>query len=460
MKRVSFLLLLTISCLSLLGNNHSYDIKVSLRGSNDKSLLLVSYYGESFQLIDTAEIINGSFRFQGNKKLEPGVYAIANNKKTKYFDFLIENDFEFQIITNVKSLIDSATIMNSEENSIFFDYLKQSSKLFYINKKIQKNKNNPNRFSELSKFRNNIQKDLNILKSGIHKDYSSSILSLVLNAMKDSPVLKETVENNKRYNHFKNHYWDYIDLSDRRILRTPIFFRKFNNYFDKILLQHPDTLIKEIDNFYSNHKINSEVKKYLSWSLLMKYEYPKIMGFDKMFVHLAEQYYSKGKIENVSSAVLKHIENRSKVIKSVLIGSNAPNLLLVDTTGNYIDLYNRIKKDYTIIFFWDFDCKICQKEIKELNKLYKSGFYNWDIYAVCTVGKIEKWKTYVRKSNLNWIHVNGTRSAGGDYHDIYDIYSTPTIYVLNKEMKIIAKRIGTDRLKDFLKNYELLLSND
>jgi thiol-disulfide isomerase/thioredoxin len=460
MKKILLSLIIIFLTTSLYALNAPYKIEITLKGCNESSLILASYFGESFQVIDTAKLAMGKYVFKGNKDLSPGVYTIANSKKSKYFDFVIEKDQNFQIITNLKFIIDSAKILNSEENSVFFEYLQKSSKLYYLNKKIKKNSNNFARKSELEILKAEHQLKLNKFKTNVYRKYPKSILSLILTAMKESPSLPKSVKQEKRYHHYKNNYWSNIALDDPRILRTPIFYKKFKNYFDKVLLQHADTLIKEIDSFFLMHKIDDEVKKYLAWNLLVKYEYPKIMGLDKVFIHLADNYYKKGKIKNISRSVSEHIANRAEIISSILIGESAPNLILIDTLGKFVSLHEIIKRDYTIIFFWDFDCEICQKEIKELDKLNKSGLYNIDIYAVYIVGEIEEWKSYVKKLNLNWIHVNGTRSLNSDYHDIYDIYSAPTIYVLNKEKKIIAKRIRAGQLNDFLKNYELLLSND
>ena len=63
-------------------------------------------------------------------------------------------------------------------------------------------------------------------------------------------------------------------------------------------------------------------------------------------------------------------------------------------------------------------------------------------------------KRYIRENKLNWINVNGPRSLTWGYHDKYDIYSTPVMYLLDEEKKIIAKRLLTDQLSDFIRKYD------
>jgi hypothetical protein len=56
--------------------------------------------------------------------------------------------------------------------------------------------------------------------------------------------------------------------------------------------------------------------------------------------------------------------------------------------------------------------------------------------------------------NLNWVTVNGPRSAVGSYHNLYDAMTTPTIYILDERKKIIAKKLPAERLEEFLINFE------
>ena len=55
---------------------------------------------------------------------------------------------------------------------------------------------------------------------------------------------------------------------------------------------------------------------------------------------------------------------------------------------------------------------------------------------------------------MNWINVNGHRNFTGDYHELYNISTTPIIYLLDSKKKIIAKEIDIEKLEPFLKNYE------
>ena len=55
---------------------------------------------------------------------------------------------------------------------------------------------------------------------------------------------------------------------------------------------------------------------------------------------------------------------------------------------------------------------------------------------------------------MNFINVNGPRAYTSDYHDLYNIFSTPVVIVLDKDKKIIAKRLLTDQLQGFIENHK------
>jgi predicted porin len=69
---------------------------------------------------------------------------------------------------------------------------------------------------------------------------------------------------------------------------------------------------------------------------------------------------------------------------------------------------------------------------------------------------------YDTKKMNNFVHTYKTEpllnlwDAKGKYYfrNNFDVYSTPTNYILDKDKKIIARRIPVDKLEDFINFYE------
>jgi len=117
--------------------------------------------------------------------------------------------------------------------------------------------------------------------------------------------------------------------------------------------------------------------------------------------------------------------------------------------------HSAVKHDGLILLFWDPTCGHCEIEIPKLKEIYEKekDSLGIKIFTVCSDSSLVKWKEAIRKKQMNWINVNGPRTLTGDFHEQYDIISTPVIYLLDEKKTIIAKHIGTEQIVIFLKNF-------
>jgi hypothetical protein len=113
------------------------------------------------------------------------------------------------------------------------------------------------------------------------------------------PEIPEPPRDDKRKYHrllfpvpvFQIHFWDKVDFSDERLLRTPILQSKIKQYTSQLTPPLPDSIIASCDTIIEKSKANKEVFKYCVATLTNFYENSNIMGYDAVFVHLAEKYY-------------------------------------------------------------------------------------------------------------------------------------------------------------------------
>jgi thiol-disulfide isomerase/thioredoxin len=117
-------------------------------------------------------------------------------------------------------------------------------------------------------------------------------------------------------------------------------------------------------------------------------------------------------------------------------------MIMQDTNLQLVSMRS-INSEFLILLFWDPDCGHCEKEIPLIKEFYDTNKtkYGIEVYAICSDTSMVKMKNAIRKKKMNWINVDGPRTLTGDYHEQYDIISTPVIYILNKQKEIIAKRL-------------------
>jgi thiol-disulfide isomerase/thioredoxin len=231
-------------------------------------------------------------------------------------------------------------------------------------------------------------------------------------------------------------------------VRSPIYFNKLKTYFNQILLQHPDTLIKEAQWLVPKTEPNKEMFKFTVWYLTYTSETSTIMGIDAFFVFMVENYYMTGKAYWITDAVLEKISGRAKTLKPILLGQIAPDMRMTDSNLVITPLH-QVKSPYTIIYFWDYNCGHCKKESPILLDYYDKNKDLVSVYAVGMIEDFEKWKSYIREHNFDWINVVDARNWT-NFRKLYDLNSTPIIYLLDENKKILAKKISADQTIDFI----------
>jgi thiol-disulfide isomerase/thioredoxin len=254
------------------------------------------------------------------------------------------------------------------------------------------------------------------------------------------------------YNYNKDHFFDNIDLTDERLLRTPILYARLHAFFTNVVIQAPDSINREIDKIIKKVGGNYKIFQFVSVYLFNHFRESEIMGHDAVMVKLADDIYLTGKADWVTKEFKDDLRKQIELIRPNLLGKTAHNLVMNSYKGIFVALED-IEKDFTILYFWEPDCGHCKEATPLLRQFYeKPKAYSLEVFAVCTTGEKEKWTKYIEDNKLTWI--NGwdpQRNTRFDYY--YNVQSTPLVYVLDRDKKIIAKKLPIEEIGSFIDNY-------
>lgn len=448
--RYFIFLFLQLLVLSLISQN-SYNISFEAEGMQSDTFYLAHYYTDKFLIVDTSYHAVDQAHFKGDEKLKHGIYLLANDKKEKVAEFLVDDKQSFQIRLFQDGRFPK--IKNSKANILFYEHLEITNQVVQQIDSIRQAISN----GKIDAFKG--QAEIKVLADSL-KAYRSqkindeplSLFSMILKAMEE-PQIPVNLQQNKEaaFQFYKNHYWDLFDLSDERLLNTPFLAHKLENYFNQIIPPIADSVIREIDNLVVNAADNQDAINFMMWHFFSEYQVPKYMGLDKVFIHIVDNYFLQGRVSNINSSLMEQIIDRADKIRPTLIGNLAPDMWLIDTTDNYRS-FREIKHEFVVLFFWDQTCSHCKKEMEVLDKIYNSKKYDLEIFSINTTNDMEGWRYFLNEKPYPWIHVNGTKSMTSDFHDLYDIYSIPVIYLLDEDKRIIAKRFAANHLEDIILN--------
>ena len=440
--------------------SEGHRIQFRIKGYSDTTAVIAHYYGDNQYIPkDTARFDSkGNIDFKGNNVLPEGVYLLVL-PRNRYVEFVVGEQFQSMEFDTVDA-ISSMKIKEGLENQVFYSYQRLMSQMGRDAAPIRAAMSATKNPDSTAKFRAKmeaIDKDVKVFRDKLFADHPNTFSVKLFKAALDPEAPAPRILPNGRkdslyqFLYYRDHFFDNIDLTDDRMVRTPLFHNKVEQYIQKLTLQIPDSI-----NFYADKLLSmaksKEAYKYIVWWITNTYEKSQIMGMDAVFVHMAKNYYLNGKAYWVDSSVVSKIRERAKILEPILIGKKAPNMWLTDSSGKLFTL-DGFKAKSTILYFWDPNCGHCQKETPKLMEFWeKNKARGVDVYAVTIDRKPDDWKKYIREKKLSWLNVWDSYTAT-DFKNMYDIYSTPVIYILDENKKILAKRIGVEQLPDFFDNY-------
>ncbi len=466
LKRISVLLVL-LGC-SFIKVQAQYNIKVQVKPYQNQYIYLGYHYGKVKALADSIKLDEQSTgTFKGNKLLPGGIYFIVSPNKEILFELLLDKDQDFSVVAEKDKLPNGIKFTGSAENTGFQAYGVMASRtgqaVQEMQEKLKQGLNRDDSMALVKKTRT-LNDLMQLYRDSIAKANPTSFLASLFNAMREPVVPKPTSEQQKDslfgYHYFKSHYWDGVSFSDERLVRTPFFEMKLDKYFRDLVVPEPDSIIREVDNMLLQARTSPEMYQYLMVKFVQKYIQPEYMGQDAVFVHLFDKYINTGKATFFTKQYRDFIDKRAYSLMANLIGRPAADMDMVDSAGKRFNLYD-VKADYTVVVFWDPTCGHCKEIIPKVDSIYKAKWkaQGVKIYAVKVDGPHNEWLKMIKEDHLNdWYHVyqlpsttDAINNAGRPgFRQLYDVYQTPVIYLLDRDKRIIAKKLGYLQLDDVL----------
>ena len=446
-----------------------YQVTLEAPAYNSGTAYLIYYFGKSMNIQDSG-IVNskGEIIFHKDEKLLPGVYSIVFPGKNKLYDFLVDKEQKITIKADTSDLINKSVVIGSSENDLFVKYQQFTALMSpLLQKEIDGYNAAKTKTDSLLHQKKYIELNdkMNVYRKNIIKDFPNSMLASLFLGMQDATVEnlhptshKDTLEN---YQYYKKHYWDGVTFMDDRIIRTPFFLPKLERYFRDVISPAPDSIIKEADYLLLLARSAPEMYKFLLNWLTDEYMNPKYMGQDAVLVHLFEKYHSKGISNWLNEKQLTAISNKAYMVMSNLIGEKAANLEMVNEKEKPTNLYS-LNAKYTVVCFWDPTCSHCRVEIPRMDSIYNAKWKQQgvQIFAVLTESKEkEKWVEFINTHHLqNWTNVYETEQKRQEiisqkkpsYQQLYNVTQTPTLYLLDKDKRIIAKQLSLEQMDEVL----------
>lgn len=456
-------------------------IKGTIHGLKDTTIYLANYYGNKLYYNDTTRVDSkGNYTFKGKPFNECGKYALVM-PGPKFYDFLVADE-DIVIEADTSNRIEKIVVKKSENNKIFFDYINFINGKRAAREPLDKVLNDSTKteaekapYLERLKTLNNevIAYQKNLISKNPDMLVSKIIKMSMDIEVPDAPAAMTDEEKKLwAYYYYRSHYWDNTDLQDPRLVRDQSFHKLIEKYITQTLPQIPDTMTMEAKKLIDRTIGNEDAFKYIVHQFTYNFETSKIMCMDEGFVYMVDNYYSKGLCTWMKEDKIKEMKKSADEKRHCLCGEVGYNIILPDSSNKWQDMY-KLDSKYTLLVIWESTCGHCKKEVPKINDLYKK----WkdkglSVYAVHNNLEVDKWKKFISENNLEFVNVCRTPGIMNqdsatkliysgvttlqslNFHQYWDVNSTPKVYLMDRDHKVIAKSLGADQFDELLQKLE------
>jgi peroxiredoxin len=433
----------------------------------NETMKIASRYGDNIFIereLKTNDLGKSIFYFDS---LHSGIYYVILPDSSSY-EFMYDSDFAEKIVFELSNR-NTLKVSHAPEPTLKYDeYISITSiiskSLDSIKLELKQNGLKAKQKKILLKERDLLLYRQDSIMTVLLKNYKSTLLGAYLKAHQKVEVPDYTPPQhiaNKdsaiwawRLEYFHKHFLDNLNLSDARLIYTPIYTVLINQYLDKITLQEVSELKIAIDNLLSNVQNSVQSKVFLTDYLLKKFSMKKNSPiYEVVYLYIIEKYYLKNNEPWLSAKDIETLTREYNSRKALEIGRLAPEIKLKNSNGNESSLYS-IESDFTILYFNNYDCDLCKKTSPALKKLfykYPPSFLN--VYSVCLGEDDKKCEEFSKNNEFStWINVFDN-SKINEIATEYNLKYTPTLFLLNKKKQIISKNLTIDQLDEILEEY-------
>ncbi len=377
----------------------------------DSATLSISEWDSNRVIGKAVATKKGNLIFSGKGLLQPGEYIIKYGNRS--IEFFVSSPKR----TNEKFILDGEEIVQKKGSRENFHFTRFQNLINYGWKSL--------------KDAHALRRMMDSTARTVTEEAAGSIFDLMLNGEEDG-----------RY------------LRDNRIVSTRFGKRYLADLFKEIEYNSNSTIINILDSVIT--LAADSVRPHIARDAFSYFKEPGIMGQESVAYHIADKYFIKGRFTAPENELFD-IKSFVLLNGQSLVGMSVPELEMRDTSGKISSLHNLINQgEYTIIYFYTDDCATCRIEtpkIVDFVNSYQSGIMN--VFAIYTQDYEQRWKEYINNNFyiynpfVNWTNVWDPQIESG-FHMLYNVISTPQIYLADYTGTIIGRGLNAGALKELV----------
>jgi len=418
--------------------------KLNIKKQTNKQVDLYRTEGKYKYKVDSTKVLtDGSFTFKYKKHLK-GFYKLTLGNENNIVDVILNSSEPVVSLAFSQIRLEKGIeVIQSNENKAYWEFKKEDSAVQSKIKNLKKQRGqfksqaNEAKVNEMTNEIIKLEKELfNFVQTVINKYPTTFFSKTKIASLSKTPKDKAT-------------YFDDLDFSNESFIRSDVYATRFQDYIIKHSGHTEVGYYNAVDDIMKKSKVNEKVFEFALYNLLDGF-YGS--GLEDVATYIMEEYFygeACGEIE-----INDLLRSKADLIKNLQIGNIPPDFTIKSNYGADVNLKNTCANNkYTVIMFWATHCPHCMRDLPGFVPVYNEyKSKGLEVIGVALDVNQTKWKNTIEEKGFNWKNVSQFGNYKSPVCIDYKINKTPSWFILDSSMKIIAKPKGKQEILRFLKN--------
>lgn len=278
---------------------------------------------------------------------------------------------------------------------------------------------------------------------------TSEALQLALPALPDSLVGPEA-----RAGYLLMHFWDAMDWQDDRLVDTEEFMEQnAANFYDLFRLTDSLTASAATARMLDGAAVSPKAYRVVA-EIAEKYLYDpnSPMLNEESYLIVTDRLVADNRLDE--GEMVRLADRRRRMLLN-RVGTDASDFVLTDRVGKSLSLSEIVsRRPYTVVMFYDTDCEDCKAvehqlmTTPELGDGIAAGLLSFVAVSPFEV-EADEWSAQAATFPGEWT-VGYSPEGRVDADEIYDIRATPSIYVIGRDGRVMAKDVRAENLREWI----------
>jgi peroxiredoxin len=433
-------------------------IEAFIKGMSPGKVSLVGMTGDYNFIADTLLAdANGHFLYKRREALPAGFYSFLLPDQGKSFSILIDKDQHMQLRADISDIPNTMQVTGSINTDLFYKttqfQMKQDADIQKTVEVMRKFPPPTAEFQEAKKAQNAILETRKAYLNEVYKQNPNTFFTkFKIAGQNPDPVdfrkPNGDLDTLRQLMDYRSRFWNGVDFTDDRLLRTPVIVNKLRRYIKDLTPQLPDSLIKVSDALIRKVMPHKGYFQFFSNWIALQYQNGKttVMDGEAVYVHIINNFFTPDLAFWDKKESIEKLRKQAWEMEASLMGRKGPDVQAPDPNGTLRSIYE-IKAPLVLIFMFSPDCEHCQKDATTVQRLYeKWKSRGLEFYGIAINTNATDWKAFIQKNGFTFTNVFDPTNRA--IYAKYFVDNTPELYLLNKDRIIVAKNLQASQLEE------------